>query len=150
MDLNWHCVKQSSNGSVVYAAVWDGRIYKSTDYGVNWAEVRPKGDADGGWYYIDCSDSGSEAIVGDTGIHDPGGSQPGARLYVLTGGSWMEERPVGDADKTWHGNAISSDGSIFYASHGTGRLYATNSITSSRSACYEGHTHVGGKACWRA
>jgi hypothetical protein len=149
---DWNGVAVSGDGTTLLVGVnkSTGRLYKSTDYGVNWTELRPKGDADGGWYYLDCSDGGGEVIVGDTGIHDPGGSPPGARLYVCVGGEWREERPVGDMDKAWQANAVSFDGSIFYTSHGAGRLYATNSFSASRIACYEEHTHDGGQACWRA
>ena len=47
----------------------------------------------------------------------------GARLWYYNGSSWTEERPAGDANKTWYGCNISGDGKVLIAAAYGGRMY---------------------------
>ena len=79
----------SSDGSVISAGVYNGRLYLSTNSGTNWSEVQPAGDADKSWRTSAMSSDGSKiiAVVNNS------------RLYLSTdsGTSWSEVQPAGDA-----------------------------------------------------
>ena len=65
-DKNWYASAMSSDGSVIIAGVYGGRLYLSTNSGTNWSEVKPAGDADKAWQTSSMSSNGSVILAGNT------------------------------------------------------------------------------------
>ena len=109
-------VTVNEGGSNLIAAVNGGRLYTSSDSGVNWTERRPAGDFDKGWQSVASDSDGSNLIVCYS------------RLYTSSdyGATWTERRPAGDFDKEWYSVASDSDGSYLIAGTIEGYLYTSS------------------------
>ena len=111
-------IATDSDGSNLIACVYSGRIYTSSDGGVNWTERRPAGDTDKMWKSVASDDDGSNLIA----------CVYSGRLYTSSdsGANWTERRPAGDTDKIWQSVASDSDGSNLIACVYTDRLYTSS------------------------
>ena len=116
VDKYWRAGALDADGSHQIAGIEDGRLWLSTNYGVDWTEQRPAGNVDAKW-------RGCLAIDADGSTIMAGAS--GGRLYLSTnsGGSWSEIRPAGNANKNWNCAAMDDDGSVIVAGVSSGRLY---------------------------
>jgi hypothetical protein len=87
-----------------------GRLYLSSDFGSNWSEIQPAGDADAPWGCADMSSDGSKMIAGGCGFE-------AGRLYLSTdsGATWNETQPAGDQSIWWFLVLMSDDGSTILA-----------------------------------
>ena len=117
-DKNWRSVDSDSDGSNLIASASSGRIYISTDFGVNWSETRPNGDSSFAWRSVASDADGSHLIAG----------VEGGRLYTSSDGgvNWTERRPAGAANKNWYAVASDDDGSNLIAAIYNGRLYTSS------------------------
>lgn len=117
-DENWRSVDSDSDGSNLIAAASSGRIYISTDFGVNWSETRPNGDSDFAWRSVASDADGSHLIA----------AVEGGRLYTSNNGgaTWTERQPAGASNKTWYAVASDDDGSNLVAAINDGRLYTSS------------------------
>ena len=84
----------NSIGSVIVACVQSGRVYKSTNYGVNWVEMQPKGNVNGSWLDIDCNSTGERIVAVCSGD----------RLYYSSdyGATWTGSNPDGGSALLWN------------------------------------------------
>lgn len=116
----------SGNGAVMVVGFYSGRLYMSTDYGVNWSEIRPKGDADGSWYAAAIDYDGSHIFVVDNTTY-----------YISTNGgsSWS-------TTGTWsntvycNGAAMSDDGSKILVGQNPHGVYLSTDSGGSWSEIY--------------
>lgn len=111
----WSAVAISDTGQYMLAGggayeTYMGRIYLSSDYGSNWSEVQPAGDADGQWSCAAMTPTGSKMIAGGCG-------STAGRLYVSidSGSTWNEMQPAGDQALWWFVVLMSNDGNTILA-----------------------------------
>lgn len=105
----------SGDGKVCIAGYSAGRLYLSTNYGVNWTEIRPAGNADKNWYCAAIDSDGSNIIVG----------VKSGRLYTSNNGgsTWTERQPAGARNRDWISVASDNNGSHLYALRSDNELY---------------------------
>jgi photosystem II stability/assembly factor-like uncharacterized protein len=106
-------VASAGDGSPV-----NGRLFISTDYGVNWTEKQPNGDTDNYWYFAASNSDGTHLLVG---IYN-------GRIYLSddSGDTWTETQPAGATNKLWYAAALDSDGDkaiVSSYSSSSGRVY---------------------------
>jgi photosystem II stability/assembly factor-like uncharacterized protein len=99
--------------------------YNYTNNVSEWSEIRPDGDNDYNWTFLESDNDGSNLI---SGVFK-------GRLYLSTdsGSSWSETRPDGDNDYNWSEASIDNDGSHIMVGGYNGRLYLSNDSGSSWS-----------------
>jgi photosystem II stability/assembly factor-like uncharacterized protein len=97
----WSTVCLNSTGNTIIGAIYSGRIYISTNSGVSYSEIRPKGDANGNWVVVTCSEDGSVILALEYGY-----------LYVSidSGANWTLTDPSGWGYISAEDVAISPDG----------------------------------------
>lgn len=116
-DLNWNSVSMSSDGKHIIAAKINpyevpnqGRLFLSSNSGIDWSETRPAGDNDLNWYTTAMNSDGTHLLAGAADwFFDSTG-----RLYKSSnsGADWTEIRPTGeDVNTIWIDSAISANGS---------------------------------------
>lgn len=131
---NWVFGGCSSNGLIVYGAVQNGFVYKSTDGGVTWNQLTtPAGSA--AWEYVVCSSDGSVVVA-------MVGSVTQGFVYISTNGgsSWTQQTAL--LSRTWFGLSISGNGQKIAVSNflfggggnDDGKVYVTTNQGSSWSA----------------
>ncbi len=116
----WVSASMSADGSTMIAATLNdnqsnGRVFISTDYGVNWTETQPYGDNDLDWLRVAISGDGSVMLAGmDDGA-----------LFISTdkGGNWSETKPDGHNYDEWRTISVASNGIDLLAGIYDGRLY---------------------------
>jgi hypothetical protein len=105
--------------------VYSGRLYTSSNGGVDWTERQPAGDIDNYWRAAASDADGSNLIV----------AAGGRRLYTSSNGGvdWTERQPAGDVDRDWNVVASDADGSNLLvvdtfadAYIGSGRVYTSS------------------------
>jgi len=65
VDKKWAALASNSDGSRLIAGVTEGgRLYTSSDYGVNWTERQPAGDVGKNWSIFASDSDGSHLIAG--------------------------------------------------------------------------------------
>ena len=85
-NKDWLSTASDSDGSHLIAGIKGGRLYTSSDYGVNWTERQPAGDVDKDWRSVASDSDGSHLIVSIkngrlyTGIEDSNRRQQGLTL----------------------------------------------------------------------
>jgi len=130
VNKQWVACDSDSDGSNLIVSETSGsgggRIYTSSDSGVNWTERRPVGDVNRYWYTC-ASDSTGTNLLACCGAY----GYPG-RIYTSSDGgvNWTERRPVGDVDKIWNIGDSDNDGSNLIVAEvsgvGGGRLYTSS------------------------
>ena len=105
----------SADGTSLLAAVYGGRLYRSTDSGTTWTETRPAGNTDQNWLSVAGSADGTQLMAGVSY----------GRLYRSTdsGTTWTETRPAGDTNQNWQSIATDALGIRFLVDVSGGRLY---------------------------
>jgi len=105
----WMAVASSADGSKLVAAVYNGQLYTSTDFGVTWTAR----DSNRAWYAVASSADGSKLVA----------SANGGQLYTSTdfGVTWTAR----DSNRDWYGVASSADGSKLVAAVTAGQLYTS-------------------------
>ncbi|MEK7542974.1 MAG: sialidase family protein, partial [Patescibacteria group bacterium] len=101
-----------------------GRVYTSSDSGVNWTERTPAGAGVYKEWWAAASDSDGSNLI----VTDSNGDIGGGRIYTSSdsGASWTERQPAGDVNKYWGTVASDSDGSnLIAATYGNGRVYTS-------------------------
>jgi len=118
--LNWRCAASDSDGSNLIAGVYGGRLYTSSDSGVDWTERRPGGASNFNWLCAASDNDGSNLIAG---------AYVG-RLYTSSNGGvdWTERQPGGDSNLNWRAVGSDSNGSNLIAGVDGGRLYTSSTI----------------------
>jgi len=115
-NKNWVGSVSDDDGSNLLAAVYYGRVYTSSDYGVTWIERTPAGSGNKQWVGCWSDADGSVLIVA---------SHPGG-FYISTdyGITWNQRYP-GVTDKNWYCLYCNSTGSLIIASNddADGRIY---------------------------
>jgi hypothetical protein len=104
----------SLNGAYIIIGEDGGRLYTSSDYGVNWTERQPAGNDNFRW--LSCSVSGAYMIAG----------AKGGRLWTSSnyGVDWTERRPAEENDdKDWYCCFV--NGAYMIAGISSGRLYTS-------------------------
>jgi hypothetical protein len=122
----WYACDCNSTGSFIVAAYgggqydsdpnhynYDGRVYTSSDYGVNWTERQPAGNVGYRWSKVKCNSTGSFIMLCSNSSINAGNG----RIYLSSdyGVTWTETRPLGDVDKTWSGLACDETGTVLMA-----------------------------------
>jgi hypothetical protein len=113
-SLNWYSATLNKDGSVMYAVVYGGRVWKSPNGGQSWYDVLATGATNKNWEYIDCDDAGMVVIAGES-----------TRLWLSEneGISFSEERPKGDLNGNWKGVSVSPNGLMLIAIDHDGRAW---------------------------
>jgi photosystem II stability/assembly factor-like uncharacterized protein len=116
VDYTWSCAASSSDGNKLLAGA-NGRLYVSTDGGINWTETQPAGSVDKYWSRAASSSDGNKLVV----------SVCSGRLYTSTdaGSTWTERQPAGDVNRCWWCLASSSDGNSLIVGASPGRLFTS-------------------------
>ena len=106
-NKNWMVTASDSDGSVLLAGAYGGRLYLSVDGGTTWTRQTPAGNADRLWRTCASDSDGSVLLAGVNR----------GRLYLTSnsGADWAEVRPAGSANKGWQVCACDSDGSVLLA-----------------------------------
>lgn len=106
-SINLNVCATNVDGKVCIAGYSAGRLYLSTNYGVNWTEIRPAGNADKNWSCSAIDSDGSNIIVGVRY----------GRLYTSNdgGATWTERQPAGANNGSWISVASDNNGSHLYA-----------------------------------
>ena len=112
----WYATAISPDGTKIVAA--GDRLYTSTDTGATWVERQPAGALNKYWRSVAC-DSTCTTIL--AAVYS-------GRVYRSTngGGTWAEVQPDGAANRSWYRVAVSGDGNIALAGHGTKVFLSTN------------------------
>jgi hypothetical protein len=125
----------SDNGSVILAGVYGGRLYRSTNHGSSWSEIRPAGDADLNWDTVGLDQNGQIMLAG---VDDNSGGT--GKLYVSKdgGNTWSDNTPdFGSFGREWRISSVSDDGKTMFAGYGDstieGRLFLSTNDGSSWS-----------------
>ena len=63
-SMYWQCAASDSDGSNLIAAVYDGRVYTSSNGGTDWTERRPAGNTSQRWLTVASDADGSHLIAG--------------------------------------------------------------------------------------
>lgn len=125
---DWLTTSMSPDGQIILAGIYGGvgRLYRSTDGGSNWSEIRPAGDSNHDWATTSMSSDGQIMLAGMRNI---------GRLYKSTSGGegWSEVMPAGDTDQSWGSSSMSSNGQIMVAGVYNGRLYLSTNAGSNWS-----------------
>ncbi len=124
-DKNWQCVASNSTGERLIAGVYNGRIYKSSNYGSTWTEIQPAGDVNKNWYCTASDSTGQYLIACST--------WSGGRIYISSdyGSTWTESRPAGDVDKRWECVASNSTGERLIVGNHNGQAYISSNYGNS-------------------
>ena len=114
-SLGWNSIASSADGSKLAAVVPNGKIWTSSDYGVNWTQQFSAPTTN--WISITSSADGSRlaAAVNAVGGHVYTSSDFGAN-WTLQGGS---------PTNYWYNIASSSDGGRLFACASPGGVYAS-------------------------
>jgi hypothetical protein len=118
-DINksWYAGALTSDGSIMFAGVLGGRLYKSTDAGVNWSDTQPLGNNNQYWSCVSLSGNGNTILAAAANV---------ALLLSTNGGSTWNT--AGIAILATSCAAVSTDGSTMLAARINGRIYkSTNS-----------------------
>ena len=114
----WRDADISDDGStlIVCSEGSGGRIWISTDGGVNWTETQPIDNADHNWNCVELNSDGTKILA----------AVQGGKVYrsINSGVNWSEIMPTGSSEnKNWSLLKLSSDGSFIMAGVYTGRVY---------------------------
>jgi hypothetical protein len=109
---NFYDTATDSDGSFLVALVYNGRLYKSEDYGSTWSEIQPVGNNNRPWAGVDVSSTGQYIIACSSSA-----SLNQGRLYTSAnyGANWTERQPDGNADRLWRSVCMSDSGAVMYA-----------------------------------
>jgi len=115
-SASWHGLASDSDGSNLIVAGYNGRLYTSSDYGVNWTEQQPAGDANKQWATVASDADGSHLVAGGYNT----------KLWVSgdSGATWVQQRPtVWTGIYTWWAVDLDNDGSNLIIAQNNGLLY---------------------------
>lgn len=112
----WEAVASSADGSILAAAIFNGTIYYSTNFGSNWVS---SGATSRQWQALSMSADGTKILA----------AANNDTIYALTnfGGTW---KPTGASVDTWKSLAGSADESRLVASSTSGTFVSSNAGTS--------------------
>ena len=121
----WQTVSINALGDVMLAAAYgggtpQGRMYRSLDYGVNWAEIGPTVGVNKYWMSTDMDATGTNMIA----------CSYSGRVYTSAnvGANWTERYPDGVNDKLWDTVCCDSTGTHMYVgAYGTKLFHSANS-----------------------
>lgn len=122
--LNWNLIRTASSNSFTTGAMnydgqymvysVDGRLYRTANYGGNWAEIKPIGETTKTWRSAHINQEGSKWIISSS-----------ERIYISSnyGINWTEIRPIGDINKNWRVDFSDNANIIIAGVNDGGRLY---------------------------
>lgn len=132
---NWMTPCSSADGKYVYlpdrgntcAESFNGRLWKSSDYGATWAEMQPGGNVQHHWRTVACSPDGKYVLAAAECYSGAVVGERPRRLYSSSdyGVNWTERQPAGNVDLDWHSVSVSQDGKTMLAGCWAGRLWVS-------------------------
>jgi len=137
----WRCLSSDLDGSVLMVAeyaphTWSassGKIYRSSDSGVTWAEIQPAGATTKTWTALACDATGNTLVAACSF----GWAEKGFVYVSVNGGvNWTLRTPQGTDYADWSAVASNSDGTKLVAvclgagsswpqNNGVGRIYTS-------------------------
>ena len=114
LSTTWRSVSLSSTGQYQTAVVTNGRIYTSSDYGINWT---PRDSSNRNWFSVSISSTGQyqTAVVYSGGIDK-----------IFTSSDYGINWTPRDSNRNWVSVSISSTGQYQTAVVNGGRIYTSS------------------------
>lgn len=120
----WKCAAVNNDGSLIYIGAYyniagevPGRLYKSSNFGTSWDEIRPAGDVNLPWYFVECNSSGT-VVVATTNT----------KVYISqdSGGTWNDRTPPQILASTMISIAINDTGDRIVVTGRSGNIYTSS------------------------